>query len=139
MFRAVYDYIMFSFLGIVKVSLFLLFFSLAIFLIVKSKDLSSLDTSSLSSFFTSSNKISLLDAHLSKSKWSTDLNKLAIEDISPEEAEIFLFILRLSDFITPTDASKLAKLIIYECGNYDLDPFLMISRQKRYLQKAQLG
>jgi len=127
MFRAVYDYIMFSFLGIVKVSLFLLFFSLAIFLIVKSKDLSSLDTSSLSSFFTGSNKISLLDAHLSKSKWSTDLNKLAIEDISPEEAEIFLFILRLSDFITPTDASKLAKLIIYECGNYDLDPFLILA------------
>ena len=113
MFRAVYDYIMFSFLGIVKVSLFLLFFSLAIFLIVKSKDLSSLDTSSLSSFFTGSNKISLLDAHFSKSKWSTNLNKLEIEDISPEEAEIFLFILRLSDFITPTDASKLAKLIIY--------------------------
>jgi len=127
MFRAVYNYIMFSFLGIVKVALFVLFFSLAIFLGIKSKDLSSLNTSSLSNFFTGSNKISLLNAHLSESKWSTDLSKLAIEEITPEEAEIFLFILRLSNSITPTDAHKLAKLIIDECGNYDLDPFLILA------------
>ena len=127
MFRAVYDYIMFSFSGIVKAGLFLLFISLAILLIVKSKDLSALDKNSFSNFFTGSNKISILNAHLAESKWSTDLNKLAIEDITPEEAEIFLFILRLSDSIIPTDAQKLAKLIIDECNNYDLDPFLILA------------
>jgi len=127
MFRAVYDYTMFSFLGIVKAGLFLLFISLAILLIVKSKDLSALDTNSFSNFFTGSNKISILNAHLAESKWSTDLNKLAIEDITPEEAEIFLFILRLSDSIIPTDAQKLAKLIIDECNNYELDPFLILA------------
>ncbi len=127
MFKVVYDYIMFSFLGIVKVALFLLFFSLAIFLVVKSKDLSGLGTNSFSSFLTGSSKISLLSAHLSRSKWSTDLKELEIENITPEEAEIFLFILRLSDSITPTDARKLAKLIIDECGNYDLEPFLILA------------
>jgi len=127
MFRAVYNYITFSFLGIIKASLFLLFLCLAVFLVFKSKDLSALDTSSFSSFFTGSNRISLLNAHLVQSKWSTDLDELAIDDITPEEAEIFLFILRLSDSITPTDARKLAKLIIDECGNYDLDPYLILA------------
>jgi len=127
MFRVIYNYIMFSFLGIVKAGLFLLFISLAIHLIVKSEDLSALDTNSFSSFFTGSNKISLLNAHLSESKWSTDLNELEIDNITPDEAEIFLFILRLSDSIIPTDARKLAKLIIDECGNYDLDPFLILA------------
>jgi len=139
MFRAVYDYIMFSFLGVIKVALFLLFFSLAIFLVVKSKDLSSLHASSLSNFFSGSNKISLLNAHLSESKWSTDLKELEIEDITPEEAEVFLFILRFSDSIIPTDARKLAKLIIDECDNYDLDPFLIlavIQTESNFIPKA---
>jgi len=127
MFRVIYNYIMFSFLGMVKAGLFLLFISLAILLIVKSEDLSALDNNSFSNFFTGSNKISLLNAHLSESKWSTDLNELEIDDITSEEAEIFLFILRLSDSIIPTDARKLAKLIIDECGNYDLDPFLILA------------
>jgi len=127
MFRVVYDYIVFSFVGIVKVALFLLFFGLAIFFVVQSKGLSGLDTYSFSSFLTGSSRISLLSAHLSQSKWSTDLKELEIENITPEEAEIFLFILRLSDSITPTDARKLAQLIIDECGNYDLDPFLILA------------
>ena len=127
MFRAVYDYITFSFLGIIKVSLFLLFFSLALFLVFKSKDLSAFNTASLSSFFTSPNQVSLLNAHLAESKWSVDLKQLAIEDITPEEAEIFLFIMKLSDSITPTDARKLAKLIIDECNNYEIDPFIILA------------
>jgi len=127
MFRAVYNYITFSFLGIIKVSLFLLFFSIAMLLVFKSKDLSAFNTASLSTFLTGSNKISLLNAHLTESKWSTDLNQLAIEDITPEEAEIFLFILKLSNSITPTDARKLAKVIIDECSNYELDPFLILA------------
>ncbi len=127
MFRSVYEYIMFSFLGILKVALFLLFFSLAIFLVSKSKDLSALNTNNFSSFLSGSSKISLLNAHLSESKWSTGLDELEIESITPQEAEVFLFILRLSESITPTDARKLAKLIIDECDNYDLDPFLILA------------
>lgn len=127
MFRAVYDYITYSFLGIIKVSLLLVFFCLAVFVVFKSKELSAFNTTSLSSFFSGSNKISLLNTHLEESKWSTDLSTLAIENISPEEAEIFLFILKLSDSITPTDARKLAKLIIEECSNYEIDPFLILA------------
>jgi soluble lytic murein transglycosylase len=64
---------------------------------------------------------------LSKSKWSTDLKELEIVDITPEEAEIFLFIMKLSNLITPTDARKLATLIVDECDNYELDPFLILA------------
>lgn len=127
MFRAVYNYIMFSFLGIIKVSLFLLFFSLALSLVFESKDISALNSASLSSFFTSSNQVSLLNAHLAESKWSTDLDRLEVGDITAEEAEIFLFIMKLSESITPTDARKLAKLILDECNNYEIDPFIVLA------------
>lgn len=127
MFKAVYNYITFSFLGIIKVSLIMLFVCLTLVLVIKSKDISALDFTSVSGFFKSSNKVSQLNAHLSESKWSTDLNELEIKNITPEEAEIFLFILKLSESITPTDARKLAKVIIDECSTYELDPFLILA------------
>ncbi len=127
MFRGIYSYISFSFLGITKVTVFLVFVSLGTFLVFKSDNLSDFHPAKLSSFFNGSNKISLLNAHLSESKWNTDLDQLAINDISPEEAEIFLFILRLSESITPTDAQKLAKLIVEECSKNDLDPYLILA------------
>lgn len=127
MFKAVYNYIAFSFLGIIKVSLFLLFFVLASFLVLESKGIPALNTASLSSFFTGSNQVSLLNAHLAESNWPTDLDQLDIEDITPEEAEIFLFIMKLSESITPTDARKLAKLILDECNIYEIDPFIVLA------------
>ena len=127
MFKAVCNHIRFSFLGITKIALVLVFFCLAVFFVFKSKDLSAFSTASLSSYFNSSNKISLLNTHLTESKWSTELDDLSIDNISPEEAEIFLFILRLSENINPTDASKLAKLIVEECGKNDLDPYLILA------------
>lgn len=127
MFRAIYNYIAFSFLGIIKVSLFLIFSVLAISLVFESKNISPINTAGLSTFFTGSNQISLLNTHLAESKWSTDLEELNVEDITPEEAEIFLFIMKLSDTITPTDARKLAKLILEECDTYELDPFIVLA------------
>ena len=127
MFRGIYNYISFSFLGITKVAIFLVFFCLAAFFTFKSENLANLNPANLSSYFSGSNKISLLNAHLSDSKWSTNLDQLAIKNITPEEAEIFLFILRLSESITPTDAQKLAKLIVEECSKNDLDPYLILA------------
>ncbi len=127
MFNAIYNNIKFSFLGIIKISVFVIFFGLAIVLVLKANNVSGLNTASITNFFNGSYKISLLNTHLAESKWSTDLEELAIEDITPEEAEIFLFILKLSDTITPTDARKLAKLIVDECSNNDLDPYLILA------------
>jgi len=124
MFRAVYNYITFSFLGIIKVSLFLLFFVLALFLVLESKDVSGLNTES---FFTKYSKISLLNSNLAASKWSANLKQLLIEDTTPDEQEIFQFIMKFSDSITKTDGRKLAKLILEECDNYEIDPFIVLA------------
>ena len=117
----------FSFLGLVKTSFLFLFINFAVLLVANSNDISELDANSFTNFFSDSNKISLLNAHLVENELTTDLNELGIENISPEEAEVFLFILKLSESITPTDARKLAKLIIDECDNYELDPFLILA------------
>ena len=113
-----------SFLRIIKISLFLLLFISASFFVIKSKDLLAYN---ISGIFGGSSKISQLNAHLEESKWSTDLDHLEIDNITPEEAEIFLFILKLSNSITPTDARKLAKVIVNECRNYEMDPFLILA------------
>ena len=126
MFKAVDNY-KFSFLAFAKVGLFLLVVGIALIITIKADDISAINGKSFSSFFNGTNKISLLNAHLAESKWSSDLNEIVTENITPEEAEIFLFILKLSDSITPTDARKLAKIIIEECDNYDLDPFLILA------------
>ncbi len=128
MFRGIYNYISLSFLGVFKVLVVvLLFVGLALFLVLKPNDLSGLTGVSLSRFLGGPSKISLLNSHLEKSKWSTNLDELSLGHISAQEAEIFLFILRLSESISPTDASKLAKLIIEECNKNDMDPYLILA------------
>lgn len=127
MFRGIYNYISFSFLGVIKISVFVLFIGLALFLVFKPNDISDLKNVSLSRFLGGPSKISLLNSHLKNSKWSTNLEELSINNITAEEAEIFLFILRLSQSISPTDASKLAKLIVEECSKNDLDPYLILA------------
>jgi hypothetical protein len=50
-----------------------------------------------------------------------------LEYLTMTGAEIFKFILRLSDEISPSDAHKLAKLIRQECESYGLDPLLILA------------
>ena len=127
MFTAKYNSIEFSFLGILKVSLILLFFGIAAVLVFKSNNTSAYSVSSISNLFSGMSEINQLNAHLEEAIPSADLNKLDIQDISSEEAEIFLFILRLSNSITPPEARKLAKVIVDECSTYELDPFLILA------------
>jgi len=127
MFTALYNSIKFSFLGILKVSLILLFFGIAAVLVFKSNNTSAYSVSSISSLFISATEINQLNTQLEEAIPSADLTKLDIKDITPEEAEIFLFILRLSHSITPPEARKLAKVIVDECSTYELDPFLILA------------
>jgi len=124
MFRDFYNYIAFSFLGVVKISLCLLFFVLGLFLVFESKDVSRLNTAS---FFTKSSNISLLNSNLAESEWSADLKQLLTEDTNSNVEEIFQFIMKFSNSITETDAMKLAKLILDECDNYELDPYIVLA------------
>jgi hypothetical protein len=60
-------------------------------------------------------------------KW-TEAAEPKIEEMPAEEAEIYFFILRLSDSMNQSNARKLAKLIVDECENYEnLDPFLILA------------
>ena len=121
---------------VLKASFLLLFVALLTVLGFKLTNSSAMNFSGL---FLGADKISQLDAHLSDSKWSTNLAELEIREITPEEAEVFLFILKLSNSITPPDARKLAKVIVDECGENDLDPFLilaMIQTESNFIPKA---
>lgn len=127
MVRVLFDSIRFSFFGILKVSLILFFFGIAAVLVLKSNNTSASSVSNLSSLLSGATKMNQLNTHLEEAIPSDDLNKLDIQDITPEEAEVFLFILRLSNSITPPEARKLAKVIVDECSTYELDPFLILA------------
>lgn len=122
MFKAVNSKI--SHYSIILFSLLLVLFISASLVVLKSNNLLAYN---ITGTFGGSDKIQQVNAHLEESKWSTDLEQLGIADISAEEAEIFLFILKLSNSITPMDARKLAKVIVEECSNYEMDPFLILA------------
>jgi len=127
MFKVLFNSIKFSFLGILKVSLTLLFVGIAAVLVLNSNNTAAYSVSSISGLFSSAGKINQLNTQLVETIPSADLNKLDIQDITPEEAEIFLFILKLSNSITPPEARKLAKVIVDECSTYELDPYLILA------------
>ena len=127
MLQKVYDFTMLSALGLIKVSLFILLFLVSIFFIMKSSDLKNGGTTAFSGFLTNPTVTENLRARFSSYELLTESNKEILGEITPEEAEVFLFILRFSDSLTPTNAGKLATLIIEECDNYDLDPFLILA------------
>lgn len=124
MFRKVYDFVMFSTMGFVKVSLFAILFMASMLLVLKSGELRGPNASAFSGYL---NEPSVSDIEYSQYETLTESNSKILGEISPEEAEIFLFILRLSDSMTPTEARKLATLITEECDKYDLDPYLILA------------
>jgi hypothetical protein len=124
MIQHLYDFLMLSFLGLVKFSLFILFFCISIFFFFKSKDLALEETPA----FASLNLHQGAGDFLTSSSPSEPSDVSEIENFTPEEAEVYFFILRLSESISQPNARKLAKLIVEECDNYDkLDPNLVLA------------
>ena len=124
MVQHIHDFFMLSFLGVVKVSLFILFFCLSILFFFKSKDIA----------FEEAPAFASLDVHqgagdyLTSGPASEESEAPEIENFTPEEAGVYFFILRLSESISQQNARKLAKLIVAECGNYEnLDPYLVLA------------
>ncbi len=119
---------MLSLLGFVKVFLFLLFFCFSIFFFVKSRDLAMEEKPAFAGLLTDPGTIQFLQTASSDDDPQEEADEPNIEDMTPEEAEVFLFILRFSDTITPTNARNLAKLIVEECDkNNKLDPYLILA------------
>jgi len=115
---------MFSFLGLVKVSLFLLFFCVSMLFLFKLNDLALEETPA----FASLNMHPGAGDYLKFGPASEEPEVPEIENFTPEEAGVYFFILRLSESISQKNARKLAKLIVEECGNYNnLDPYLVLA------------
>lgn len=124
MFRRVYDFIMFSTMGLVKVSLFALLFLVSLFLITKSGGLKEAGSTTFSSYLTNPG---VTEVEISQYGSLTTNNSEILGEITPEEAEVFLFILRFSDSMNSKEARMLATLIIEECDKYELDPYLILA------------
>lgn len=128
MIKTIYDYFMLSMLGFVKVFLFLLLFCFSIFFFVKSKDLAMEEKPAFAGLLTDPGTIQYWHAAYSDDDQQKEADEPNIEDMTPEEAEVFLFVLRFSDNITSASARNLAKLIVEECDkNNKLDPYLILA------------
>jgi len=128
MLKKIYDLFMFSLLGFVKVSLFLLLFCFSIFFFLKSKDIAMEEKPALAGLLTKPGITHYSNSGSDYETLSEPSEEPKIEDMTPEEAEVFLFILRFSDTLTLSNARNLAKVIVEECDNYkNLDPYLILA------------
>ncbi len=130
MFKNLIDISMLAVLGFVKGTLFLLLLTAAIFLFVKTKAPDVKDHTNYLGLVKPPTEN--LEIQATGRLTNDDIEVLKddlehIEDMSVEEAEIFLFILRFSDSIAPANARSLAKTILEECEQYDLDPYLILA------------
>ena len=128
MIKKAYEFVMLTLLSFVKLSLFFLFFCFSIFFFVKSKNLAVEEKSAFAGMIPEANNTEF-NYFLGQDDFTAaESNEEDIEDMTPEEAEVFLFILRFSDKITSANARKLSKLIVEECDNYkNLDPYLILA------------
>ncbi|MCI0480562.1 MAG: lytic transglycosylase domain-containing protein [Candidatus Dadabacteria bacterium] len=129
MIRNVYDFFMISLFGLFKVALFLLFFCVSVLFLNKSTNLAMDEKPAFAGLLVNpgGHEYLIAGSAVGEPKW-TEAAELKIEEMTAEEAEIYLFILRLSDSINQSNARKLAKLIVEECENYEnLDPFLILA------------
>lgn len=129
MFKTVYDFTMFLAVSGVKLSLFVFLFCFGMLFFLKSNDFMMIEKPAHAGLLTDpGNKDHIKNA---LNRGLADADALAadadIEDMSPEEAEIFLFILRFSESMSTKNAKKLAKIIVEECSNHDLDPYLILA------------
>jgi hypothetical protein len=128
MLRNAYDLFMISLFGFVKVALFFLFFCISILFFTKSNDLALDEKPAFAGLLASPGSGYLKTGSPTGKDDETDMAAPMLEDMTAEEAEIYFFILRLSESINQPNARKLAKLIVKECSNYDnLDPYLILA------------
>ena len=129
MIQNIYDFFVFSFAGLFKVVLFLFFFCFSIFFFCKSEYLSMDDNPAFAGLLVNPGGSELLmKGSPTGEPGGIGVIEPGIEDMNLQEAEIYYFIMRLSDSIDAPNARKLAKLIVEECGNYDkLDPYLVLA------------
>lgn len=128
MIKTAYNFVMLSLLGFVKLSLFFLFFCFSIFFFVKSKNPAMEEKSAFAGLLAEPNNLEHIHSFKPDEVTTAENNEADIEDMTPEEAEVFLFILRFSDKITSSNARKLSKLIVEECDTYsNLDPYLILA------------
>ncbi len=120
---------MLSLLGFVKVTLFILFFCFSMIFFLKSSDLAIEEKPAFAGLLINPGSAEYLKPGPSFAiPKASAADEPDIEDMTPEEAEIYFSIDRLSDSINPSNARKLAKLIVEECGNYEnLDPYLVLA------------
>jgi hypothetical protein len=135
MLRNVYDFFMISLFGLFKVTLFLLFFCVSVLFLSKSNDLAMDEKPAFAGLlvnpggreYLGGREYFMAGSAVGEPKW-TEAAEPKIEEMTAEEAEIYFFILRLSDSMNQSNARKLAKLIVEECENYEnLDPFLILA------------
>lgn len=128
MLRKAYDLFMISFFGLVKVTLFLLFFCVSILFFTKSNDMALDEKPAFAGLLAEPGTGYLKTGYPTDIYSEADTAEPRLEEMTPEEAEIYFFILRLSDTINQPNARKLAKLIVRECSNYEnLDPYLILA------------
>jgi soluble lytic murein transglycosylase len=129
MIRSLYDFFMISLFGLVKVTLFVLFFCISMFYLDRSNDPLMDEKPAFAGSLAKPGGIEYLMAGSSvKEPKAAESSEPRIEEMTAEEAEVYFFILRLSDSINQSNARKLAKLIVKECDNYEnLDPYLILA------------
>ncbi|KAB2834119.1 MAG: lytic transglycosylase domain-containing protein [Candidatus Dadabacteria bacterium] len=128
MLRTAYDLLMISLFGFVKVTLFFLFFCISILFFAKSNDLALDEKPAFAGLLVNPDGGHLKPGYPADKDGEADKDVLRLEEMTPQEAEIYFFILRLSESINQPNARKLAKLIVKECSNYDnLDPYLILA------------
>ena len=128
MIKKIYDLFMFSLLGFVKVSLFLLLFCFSIFFFLKSRNFVMEEKPAFAGLLAEPGIMQPSKSVFDDKEIAEQSEEPKIEDMTPEEAEVFLFILRFSDTMTLANARNLAKVIVDECENYEnLDPYLILA------------
>lgn len=119
---------MICFYGLVKVALFFLFICISILFFTKSHDMVLDEKPAFAGLLMNPGSEYLKPGFPPDIENETDTVEPRLEEMTPEEAEIYFFILRLSESINQPNARKLAKLIVKECSNYEnLDPYLILA------------
>lgn len=127
MLKTVYDFTMLFVVGAVKVSLFVFLFCFGMLFFMKSKDFTISDKPAYAGLLTNPGNTENIKNALNQEPDVDAPAAAAIEDMTPEEAEVFLFVLRFSEGMSTMNARKLAKIIVGECKSHDLDPYLILA------------
>lgn len=125
--KTVYNFTMLFVVGAVKVSLFVFLFCFGMLFFMKSKDFSIIDKPAYAGLLTNPGNTEHIKNALNQEPAAEVAPAPDIEDMTPEEAEVFLFVLRFSEGMSTMNARKLAKIIVKECKSHDLDPYLILA------------